>query len=173
MKWLPLSMCLLLNACSNLPPAIENAPAFDASYGQVIQNIDHYKTAPVRWGGVIVGVENEQNYTLLQVLSYPLNYYGRPQLNQPNQGRFLVRSTDFLDPAVYAKDKEMTVAGTVGGDVSRTIGNKVMRLPLISAAIIYLWPDYQRDYYYGGYGGFGLGYPIGYPYYWGQYYHHR
>ena len=44
---------------------------------------------------------------------YPLNYYGRPQLNKPSEGRFVIKSTEFLDPAVYAKDKEITVAGTL------------------------------------------------------------
>lgn len=171
MKRYLLSICLLLNACMNLPSAIKNAPDFDVDYSQASQNIANYKAAPVRWGGVIIDVENEQTYTLLQVLYYPLNYYGRPNLNEPNVGRFLIKSTEFLDPAVYAKNKEVTVAGTINGDMERTIGNKSMRLPLVSASVIYLWPDYER-YYYGGYGGFGWGYPgyYGYPYYWGGYY---
>ena len=175
MKWYLLPVCLLLNACSNLPSAIENAPAYDLTYNEASQNIAKYKKAPVRWGGVIVDVENEQTKTLVQVLYYPLNRYGRPKLDEPNEGRFLIEQPEFLDPAVYTKCSEITVAGIIKGDDERTIGKKVMRLPLILATTIYLWPTYVRSNYYQGYGyGFDYdpyygGYGF-YPYYWGGYY---
>jgi len=172
-----ISICLLLlSACSNLPPAIEDPPLYDISYSQATQNIAQFKDAPVRWGGVVIDVENEQNFSLVQILYYPLNSYGRPRLDKPNEGRFLIKSPQFLDPAVYTKDSEITVAGILKGDVERKVGNKTLRLPLISSTVIYLWPDYvPGNYYgYGGYGGFGFGYPYygyyGYPYYWGGYY---
>jgi outer membrane lipoprotein len=170
MKRYLLVICLLLNACSNLAPAIKNPPLFDISYSQAIHDIAKYKNAPVRWGGVIIDVENEQNFSLVQVLYYPLNGDGRPQTDQLNEGRFLIKSPEFLDPAIYTKDTEITVAGAFIGDLERTIGKKVMRLPLISATTIYRWPVYVYDNYYDG---FGYGYnPYygGYPYYWGNYY---
>ncbi len=178
-----LSICLLLlSACSNLPTAIENPPLYDISYSEATRNIAHFKNAPVRWGGVIIDVENEQNFSLVQVLYYPLGSYGRPKLDKPNEGRFLFKSNDFLDPAVYKKDTEITVAGTLNGDIERKVGNKTLRLPLILSTVIHLWPAYvyAPGGYYGGYGGFGysypyyLGYPYygyyGYPYYWGGYF---
>ena len=173
-----LSICiLLLSACSNLPPAIEDPPLYDLSYSEATRNIAQYKEAPVRWGGVIIDVENEQNFSLVQVLCYPLNYYGRPQLSKSNAGRFVIKSPEFLDPAVYAQDTEITVAGTLKGDIERTVGNKTLRLPLISSRIMHLWPAYVPvNYYgYGGYGGFGYGYPYYgyygyYPYYRGGFF---
>jgi outer membrane lipoprotein len=169
---------LLLSACSNLPPAIEDPPLFDLSYSQATQKISQYKEAPVRWGGVIIDVENEQNFSLVQVLYYPLNSYGRPRLDQPNKGRFIFKSAEFLDPAVYTKDTEVTVAGTLKGDTEHSVGKKILRLPVISATTIHLWPAYiPVNYYgYGGYGGFGYGYPYYgyygyYPRYWGGYYY--
>lgn len=162
---------LCLSACSNLPPAIKDAPVVDISYKQATANLAGFKNASVRWGGVILAVENEQNFSLLQVLYYPLNYYGRPKLNQPQQGRFVIKSNEFLDPAVYAKDSELTVAGSLIGDTERTIGNKKLRLPLISVSQIHLWPKFENNYY--GYPGYGYGYGgfshfgNGYPYYYG------
>jgi outer membrane lipoprotein len=169
-----LSICLLLSACSNLPPAIEDPPLYDLSYSEATRDIAHFKDALVRWGGVVIDVQNEQNYSLVQILYYPLNSYGRPRLDKANEGRFLIKSPQFLDPAVYTKDTEITVAGTLKGDVERKVGNKTLRLPLISSTIVYLWPAYVPGNYYG-YGGFGYGYPwygyYGYyPYYWGGYY---
>jgi outer membrane lipoprotein len=155
---------LLLSSCSNLPPAIEDQPLYDISYGQAKRNIAQFMDAPVRWGGVVIDVENEQNYSLVQVLYYPLNNYGRPRLDKPNEGRFLIKSPEFLDPAVYTKDTEITVAGTLKGDVERKVGNKALRLPLISSTVIHLWPAYVPGNYYG-YGGFVYGSPYYYGYY--------
>lgn len=174
-----LSICLLLGACSGLPERVRGVPVTDVTYSQASPNLNSYKETSVRWGGVIVDVENEENFTLLQVLSYPLNSYGRPQLNKQTEGRFVIKSAEFLDPAVYAKDKEITVAGTIKGDIERTIGKKTVRLPLISSTAIYLWPVYYRNdpyfgYGYRGYGGYGYGFSpyfgYGYSPYWGGYY---
>ncbi|MEC4749908.1 Slp family lipoprotein [Methylomicrobium sp. Wu6] len=164
----------LLNACSTLPPAIKDPPAVDISFPQASVDIARYKGAPVRWGGVIIDVQNEKDYTRLQVLSYPLNSYGRPNREKPYQGRFYLDSRKFLDPAVYKKDKEITAAGVLTGDQELMIGNKLLRLPVLETTTLHLWPDYEpTPYYYNG--GFGPGgfYPYGYygyPYYWGGYY---
>jgi outer membrane lipoprotein len=136
---------LLLNACSNLPKAIKDPPINDISYTQAAQNINQYKNAPVRWGGTIVEVENEQNFTLVQVLYYPLDSDGEPQIDKSHGGRFVFKSPEFLDPAVYTANAKITVAGTLTGDIEHMIGKKVLRVPLISATTIYLWPVY--DYY--------------------------
>ena len=168
-----LSACVLLSACAGLPPAVREVPVAKVSYSEVSEDPNSYKDTSVRWGGVVIDVENEENYTLVQVLSYPLNYTGRPQLNKQSDGRFVIKSSEFLDPAVYKKDKEITVAGTVEGDIERMIGKKHVRLPLLSSKAIYLWPVYQYDpYAYRGFGYgfspyFGYGGYYGYPYYWG------
>jgi outer membrane lipoprotein len=168
-----LSLILLLSitACSTLPPAIDNPPANDISYSQASGDITRYLGAPVRWGGVIIDVLNEQSYSRVQVMAYPLNNYGRPIIDKPHLGRFYIDSGEFLDPAVYAKDKEITVAGALNGDREQMVGKKMLRLPVIKAHTLHLWPDYQPRYYYDGYypypGYFGF---YGYPYFWGGYY---
>lgn len=170
MKFLLLLFVVLLSACSTLPPAITDAPLYDLSYLEAVQNINKYTNAPVRWGGVIVDVANEQTRTLVQVLSYPLNSQGRPLTDQPYQGRFVISTPEFLDPAVYEKNASITVAGTITGDIDRTIDKKTMRLPLLKVTDMHLWPDYSANYYGGGfYGGYGpyngfYGYPA-----WGYY----
>ena len=180
MKPYLLSACIFLSACAGLPAAVREVPVQDVTYSQVSQNPVHYKDTSVRWGGVVIDVENEENFTLVQVLSYPLNYYGRPELSKPSEGRFVIKSPEFLDPAVYAKDREITVAGAIEGDMERTIGKKHVRLPLLTSKAIYLWPNYQADPYGYGYGygyrGYGYGFSpyFGYGYYggpyWGGYY---
>ncbi|SFF05071.1 Slp family lipoprotein [Nitrosomonas sp. Nm166] len=163
--------CLLLSACVGLPPAIENAPAIQLSYNQVSRDINSYKDAPVRWGGVIIDVENEEQSSLMQILFYPLDYRGRPQLYKAGEGRFVVKSTEFLDPVIYAKDKEITVAGVIIGNIERTVGKKIIQVPLLSATAIYMWPPYRSYYDYRNYGPYPyFGYPGYYPFYRGGFY---
>lgn len=163
--------CLLLSACAGLPPTIGNAPAIQLSYNQVSRDINSYKDVPVRWGGVIIDVENEERSSLMQILFHPLDYRGRPQLYKPGEGRFVVKSTEFLDPVIYAKDKEVTVAGIVIGDIERIVGKKVIQVPLLSATAIYMWPPYRSYYDYRNFGPYPyFGYPGYYPFYRGGFY---
>ena len=64
---------LLLSACATLPPAFEDAQVTTISCRQVSADLDSYKNTSVRWGGVIVDVENDENFSLMQVLFYPLS----------------------------------------------------------------------------------------------------
>ncbi len=171
MKRCRLILCLLLSACVGLPSAIEKAPAVQLSYDQVIRDISSYIGVPVRWGGIVVDVENEKHFSLVQVVFYPLDYSGRPQLYKLGEGRFVVKSPEFLDPAVYSKDKEITVAGIIDGNIEQTVGKRVIQVPLLSVTAIHLWPSYPNYYdnrYYGPSPYFG--YPGYYPFYRGGFY---
>lgn len=136
--------CLLLGACVSLPQAMKDAHVVDVSYAQVSQNINSHIDVPVRWGGLIIDVENEENFSLVQVLFYPLNYSGRPQLDKPSGGRFVIKSTEFFDPIVYTNNKEITVVGTLNGDIERTVGKRLIQIPLILSKAIHLWPKYHE-----------------------------
>jgi hypothetical protein len=111
MNWLLLTLSILLSACSSLPVALQKAPAVDVQLTDVIKNISSYRNMPVRWGGTVIEVENEEHLTNIQLLYFPLNGDGSLRLNAPNQGRFAIQSPEFLDPALYVKGSEITVAG--------------------------------------------------------------
>ena len=148
--------CLFLGACTSLPKTMRDANVKDITYNQASQNIDSHKDVLVRWGGIIIDVENEENFSLVQALFYPLSYSGRPQRDKPNGGRFVIKSEKFLDPVVYAKDMEITVVGTLNGNIQRIVGKKAIQVPLIQSTDIHLWPKDQNSYYGHGpyYGSF-------------------
>lgn len=156
MNWLLLTLSILLSACSSLPVALQKAPAVDVQLTDVIKNISSYRNMPVRWGGTVIEVENEEHLTNIQLLYFPLNGDGSLRLNTPNQGRFVIQSPEFLDPALYVKGSEITVAGIVSAETERIIGKKSLRLPVITIQAIYLWPRDQQS----GYSGYGYA-----PYY--------
>jgi len=86
MKLYLLTICLLLSACTSLPPAFDNAPATDVTYNQARDGLARYHNTLVRWGGVIVSTEIIENTSLMEVTHYPLDHYGRPQLDETSEG---------------------------------------------------------------------------------------
>jgi outer membrane lipoprotein len=51
-----------------------------------------------------------------------------------------VTTPQFLDPAVYAAGRRMTVIGTVTGEEERKIAELPYRYPVVAADAIKLWP---------------------------------
>ena len=176
MKWFLFISILFLHACSNLPANIKNPPSVDIQLHQALKNSSSFQNYPVRWGGTIIDVENEANETKMQILFYPLNYYGRPKLNKPSSGRFITVSKQFLDPAIYANGTSITVVGTLQGTLEKQIGKKIITVPIVSINSFHIWPQYPQNYYspygyYPNYYGYGYRY-YPYSYYRGGYYYH-
>jgi outer membrane lipoprotein len=143
--------CLLfLGACTSMPSVIKNFFAVDIPYQLIRQDINSYQDAPIRWGGKIINVENETDSSLAQVLFYPLDRNGYPQTNEVSEGRFAIETSNFLDPEIFTVETKITVVGTVKGEIDRTAGKKTIRIPLVSAEAMYLWPEaYRGNRYYG------------------------
>ena len=156
---------ILLSSCSHIPETIRKAPLQDIQIQDTEKDFSKHQYKTARWGGTLIDVKNDEAETTLQLLAFPLNYYGRPNLSASTLGRFLVRSNDFLDPALYVKSSELTVSGRLVDLNTRKVGQKVLSLPVIELQQIYLWPEYRPTYYCGDgyspyyssyhYGGYG------------------
>jgi outer membrane lipoprotein len=78
----------------------------------------------------------------------------------------MARCDTYLDPAIYAKDRQVTIAGQVLGRHTGQVGEAEYVYPLMSCIETHLWPrTTAADTYYGYYDA----YPPFYPY---LYYHH-
>lgn len=176
-----ITIAILLSGCSHIPETIRHAPSHDIHLQDTKNNFSKHQNQMVRWGGTLIDVVNKENETTLQILAFPLNYKGRPDLSAAAQGRFLVKTNEFLDPAVYTTGSELTVTGRLVDENNRKVGQKVLQLPVIELQQIYLWPEYRQNYCgyspyhgkyrYGGYGYRGFHYrPYGH-YSHGRYYY--
>ena len=114
-------------------------------------------------GGTIVQAVPRPGLTEIEVVQKALDSSGAPRLTDRSEGRFLVVSERFLDPAVYSPGRDITVAGEVEAPQTRRIGEVDYRYPVIRAIELHLWrllapPSYP--------------YPYGWPYdgwYWRRY----
>lgn len=91
-------------------------------------------------GGRIVDITPQAEGTEIVVLQFPLSTSDKPLLDQPSEGRFLIVSPEFLDPAVYPKLTPLTVVGEITGHTVRTIGDYPYTLPVLRPIEIKAWP---------------------------------
>jgi outer membrane lipoprotein len=143
-----LSAMLVAGCASHIPNEIRQAPQNNPIVAEVRTGPDRFVGSEVRWGGVIASVENLQTQTRLEIVARDLTNSGRPQNNDYSPGRFLADVAGFLDPAVYAVDREITVFGVVFGSKDKPIGQYPYRYPVISVKQHLLWePLPKRDVY--------------------------
>jgi outer membrane lipoprotein len=96
--------------------------------------------ARVILGGEVLTTTPKPGETEIEVLSRPLRAGDVPERSDSTNGRFLVRTPEFLDPAIYAPGRRLTVLGTVAGRSERRVGDLPYAYPVISAERIKLWP---------------------------------
>ncbi len=177
MKFVVIMLTAVLAACSHLHPNIRNAPLHDLAYTEAVVDVKNKKDAPVRWGGVIIAIDNQQNASFVQVLYYPLGTWGRPQIGENPLGRFVFKTSEFLDPVIYSVNRLVTVAGTLSGTVERKVGERTLSLPLVNVSTVHLWPHRADGFYERDRMGFGFGFGfhpysiMRHPYHWWP--HHR
>lgn len=164
----------LFGCASDLPRDIASPPPHgNPPLAAVRADPGRFSGTPVRWGGTIAAVENRKNDTWIDVVGRQLERDGRPIVGDRSEGRFMAKLHGFVDPAVYAKGRELTVAGTIAGELTKRIGQFPYRFVVVDVHTLHLWqplPKYPREpppfWYDDPWAPFGFpyGYPYGYPY---------
>lgn len=154
-------------SCSPVSQEIMKQVDQTLSLKEVLKNADQYKGKMVLWGGVIVETINKPEETLIIVTQTALGYETRPINHDQSEGRFIVTKGGVLDPAIYEKGREITVAGEISGKKELPLGEIKYAYPIVTATQLILWekPTYSPYYYEPWYW-----YP--YPVWW-QYDHYR
>lgn len=161
-----LLMLWLAGCATQVPPAIREAPPSVPAPDEVRADPERFEGVEVLWGGIIAGVENRVDHTLIQVVSRPLTRSGRVRDTDHGYGRFLARVPGFVDPAVYVPGRELTVSGRVRGLKHSPVGDYEYPYVLVEVEVHHLWPLRLngRDPYY---------YDPWYPYHWDRYHWDR
>ena len=147
-----LLLALLLSACaSQVPQGIREAPADNTSPEQVRAQDTEHLGQRLRWGGTIIETGNREDATWLTVLARPLYKNGKPQFSDDSAGRFIAIVPEFLEPQVYAPDRQVTITGTLLRSEAGEVGEYLYTYPVIQAEVWYLWPEVTEM-------------PWGYPY---------
>ena len=133
---------LLVTGCaaSPFPEALTRSVDRSLSVAQIRADPQAHRGARVILGGEILATAPKAGETEIEVLSRRLDSGDAPERSDSSSGRFLVRMPGFLDPAVYARGRRVTVLGTVAGAEARPVGELPYVYPVIAAERIKLWP---------------------------------
>ncbi|MFM2481107.1 Slp family lipoprotein [Celerinatantimonas sp. YJH-8] len=137
-----LATLALLGGCSSLPQAVrlDNSQP-NHTYLQALG--DKNQSQWVSWQGQIAQVENQSDFTILQIVLLQLDQYGEP-INDQTPGRFIAHIHGFLEPTIYRKGRTIAVKGTIQPKTTLKIGNASRTVPTINVTSYYLWPQ-QSD----------------------------
>jgi len=160
--WPAAALAVLLSGCATaFPDDLRRTVNRAVTVTELRQNPTAYLGQRVMIGGEILVTRPMPADTEVELLSKPLESDDRPQRGDVSDGRVLVTTAQFLDPAVYAEGRRITVIGTVTGEEERKVGELSYRYPVVSVISIHLWP---RDVVVPPY-------PPAWPYYpWPYYY---
>ncbi|WP_177203312.1 Slp family lipoprotein [Izhakiella capsodis] len=170
----------IVTGCSSIPKNLggNSELVSTASYQQLYENPVQYKGQEVRIGGRVVNVINHENETLFEIAVQPLDKTARPDIDQPYQGRVMVKKAGFIDPLTL-RNHLITVLGTVDNSVQGRVGKAQYKFIVLNMLGYQIWhirenliPVESWNYGFGPYWNDGWSaYPYPYPYVmdWGWY----
>jgi len=171
MAFWPFSLTfLLMMSCSPISATLQEEAGKAPPFTEILKAPEGYTGTTVIWGGVIVETDNRQDGTRLIVIRTALDSSQRPVEQDLSEGRFIAFYKESLDPVVYSKGREITLAGEITGSEESQIGEMRYRYPVVTVKEIHLWEEpkaYSDSYFYDPW------YPSPYPYGFYPYpYHH-
>lgn len=170
MRLLLLPLLLSLYACTSaVPELVRTAPEGNPSLSLVLNAPERYLNARVRWGGTIATVQNLPQETRVEIVVRDLAGDGEPKDLDRSEGRFIAIFRSFLDPAIYAPERSLTVTGRFGGTTVKKLGDMDYRYPVVEVQAYYLWPKPVPRYEYRDPFLYDPWYPYWHPYPWYRY----
>lgn len=133
---------------------LRQAASKNLTFSMVLQDPAAHEGAIVIWGGEIITTTNLKDGTEILILHSPLNYQLMPAEAALSLGRFIARSPQFLDPALYKSGKKITVAGEIAGKETRPLGQTEYTYPLVQVKELHLWERSPYGLYYQVYNPF-------------------
>jgi len=127
-----LGLLLLISACAGgISRQARSQVTYTGAFGSVQGNPVGFTGETVIWGGRVIEINNQGGFTEIVALQLPLDGKYRPMDSDSSQGRFLIRSDQFLDPVIYPAGTLITVVGRVQGAETRLIGEMPYQYPVI------------------------------------------
>jgi outer membrane lipoprotein len=129
----------------------------DVSFPTVLQNPTAFLGSTLILGGVIIETINRTDGTSIMILETPLDSRDRPTNPEYSRGRFIARTSGFLDEEIYSKGKMVSLAGEIIGKEVRPLGEIYYTYPLLQVRELVLIERNAYPWYYPTFS-FGFGY---------------
>ncbi len=135
---------LILGCAAGISRQARSQVTYNASFAELQAAIGEHMGEIVILGGKVVETKDYPAFSEITVLQLPLGKKDRPQDGDRSDGRYLIRSEQFLDPAIYRQGSLLTVVGRLSGSEVRSIGEFQYVYPLVEAIEIKRWPQARK-----------------------------
>lgn len=135
------SLCsiLLLVACAT-PVFKDVSRVIRVSAIDVQQSPEQYNGAQIVWGGRIVGFNNLEDRSEVEVVAFPVDRGQQPITDAPSEGRFLLVLPGYVEALDYEVGRHLTVQGTVFGTFAGRVQEHDYLFPLVRGTAVHVWP---------------------------------
>jgi outer membrane lipoprotein len=146
MGWTILASIVVLAACAGgISKEASSQVTYTGGFLPLRQQTQQYVGETVMVGGKIIENRVGDGWTELIVLQAELYPSGRPKEDDRSDGRFIVKTKDFLDPALYPPGSPVTVVAKVEGSEKRDIGQMGYDYPLLQLIEIKKWSPAEQE----------------------------
>lgn len=141
-------LLIMIASCAPFSPQVVQEAKKEITFSEFIKAPESLQGEAIIWGGVIIETITRPDDTQIIVRQTELDFQKRPKELDKSAGRFLIRHRGFLDPSIYSKDREITVAGNLNGREERPIGDLRYMYPVIESKELRLWEKREKTPYY-------------------------
>jgi len=135
---------LILGCAAGISKQVRSQVTYNGSFAGLQGATDEHIGEIVILGGKVIEAKGYPTFSEITVLQLPLGKKDRPQDGDRSDGRYLVRSEQFLDPAIYQQGSLLTVVGRLSTSEVRSIGGFQYVYPLVETIEIKLWPKARQ-----------------------------
>lgn len=129
-----------LGCASGVSQQARSQITYQGSFSDLQKAPDEHRGETVMLGGKVLRADASQSASEIAVLQMPLDSSNKPKDTDESEGRFLIRSNQFLDPAIYEQGRPVTVVGRLAGKQARSIGGFEYVYPVVEAIELKAWP---------------------------------
>ena len=138
---LPLGLSFVLLSCAaGISQESRSQITYDGPFAEIQRNPAKYTGVVLMLGGKVIETMPGEGATQMLVLQLEVGSRDRPMDNDQSQGRFLARSGQFVDPAIFPPGTLITVVGRLQGSETRRIGEMPYTYPVIEIMEVKKWP---------------------------------
>lgn len=112
------------------------------TFSQILQRPEAYQGKILVLGGEVLSSKRLAEGTRLEVLQLPLDDSQRPIVTRTeSQGRFLAMEKDFLDPAMFPSNTQVTIVGEVTGTSAAKLDEMDYQYPTVVIKHLHVWKE--------------------------------
>jgi outer membrane lipoprotein len=112
------------------------------TFSQVLQEPESHQGKLIILGGEVLSAKRLAEGTRLEVLQLPLDDSQRPvSIRTDSQGRFFAMQKDFLDPAMFPPNTQVTIVGEVTGTANAKLDEMAYQYPTVMIKNLHVWKE--------------------------------